>query len=86
MPPAQDEVAEPGFVTRAPELAWLKTRLQQAMLARGQLCMIAGAAGTGKSTLLAEFERLSQETFGDLLIVSGMCDSQQGGSSRRSVR
>lgn len=66
------------FVGRQKELARLNAFLKKALSGEMQVCLVTGEAGTGKSTLLAEFARQAQETNEKLLFVTGNCNAQTG--------
>lgn len=66
------------FVTREPEMERLGAFLDQALRGKGQICFVSGDAGTGKSMLVAEFERAAQQRHKDLLLAVGICDPQAG--------
>ncbi len=69
---------ESHFVERQPELERLKGWLAQASAGRGRPGFILGDAGSGKTTLAAEFARRAQEMFPDLLVAGGQCNAQTG--------
>jgi len=69
---------EPVFVARERELSRLRTFLDCALAGQGQVCFVAGEAGTGKTALVTEFARRAQETHPDLLVVYGACNAQIG--------
>lgn len=66
------------FVARERELQWLDTQLNAALEGRGGVAFIAGEAGSGKSSLLAEFARRAQGQRPDLLVASGHCPAVLG--------
>lgn len=68
----------PVLVARDAELARLNALLDQALAGRGQVCYIAGEAGTGKTALSEAFQRLAQARHPELLIAAGSCDAQGG--------
>jgi predicted ATP-dependent serine protease len=47
----------PGFVTRERELQCLEGFLDKALGGQGQVCFVAGEAGSGRTALLTEFAR-----------------------------
>jgi len=67
-----------SFVAREPELSRLKAALDRAISGEGQICFVVGEAGSGKTTLIREFARLSQERHEDLVVATGQCDAQSG--------
>ncbi len=66
------------FIGRQAELERLNSFLQKALRGETQICFILGEAGTGKSTLLAEFARQSQESNENLVFAMGNCNAQTG--------
>ena len=68
-----------SFVAREPELTRLQAFLDRAIAGEGQICFVAGEAGSGKTTLIQEFSRVAQERHGDLVVAIGQCDAQSGG-------
>ena len=75
------------FVERQPELARLKAWLAQASAGSGRPGFILGDAGSGKTTLAAEFARQAQEIYPDLLVAGGQCNALTGaGDPYRPIR
>ncbi len=68
----------PHFVARAAELAFLESALQSMLQGQGQVRLVAGKAGAGKSTLVEEFARRAQENHPNLALAVGICDPQTG--------
>lgn len=68
----------PLFVGRAAQLAQLEEALAQALDSQGQLRLITGEAGAGKSALIAEFVQRSQSIHTGIAVVLGSCDAQSG--------
>jgi predicted ATPase len=66
------------FVGRQAELARLHSFLEKALAGKTQVCFVSGDAGAGKSALMAEFARLSQELDDKLVFVTGNCNAQTG--------
>ncbi len=66
------------FVKRNRELAQLKSYLEQTRRGNGLPVFILGEAGSGKTTLMAEFAWQAQELIPDLLIACGQCNAQSG--------
>lgn len=66
------------FVGREQELGILENFLVKALKGEGQVCLISGQAGTGKTTLMNEFTRRSQELSKELIVGFGNCNSQTG--------
>jgi adenylate cyclase len=71
-------VDTPVFVAREAELAYLDAALQHILQGRGQLRLISGKAGAGKSSLVGEFVRLAQQSYPDIVQAAGLCDPQTG--------
>ncbi len=66
------------FVAREHELAQLDHFLNAALTGRGQMALIVGEAGSGKTALLQEFARRAQETHSDLIVAIGHCNTHTG--------
>jgi predicted ATPase/DNA-binding XRE family transcriptional regulator len=66
------------FVKRNRELDQLKSYLEQIRRGDGLPVFILGDAGSGKTTLMAEFARQAQEWIPDLLVACGQCNAQSG--------
>ena len=66
------------FVKRNRELGQLKSYLEQTQRGDGLPVFILGDAGSGKTTLMAEFARQAQEWIPDLLVACGQCNAQSG--------
>jgi predicted ATPase len=66
------------FVAREIELAQLDSFLNRAMDGQGQVCFVAGEAGSGKTALMAEFAHRALEQHQDLVVAVGQCDAQTG--------
>jgi transcriptional regulator with XRE-family HTH domain/tetratricopeptide (TPR) repeat protein len=66
------------FVACERELAQLKTHLELALAGNGRAMFILGEAGSGKTTLMAEFARQAQESRPDLIVAGGQCNAQAG--------
>lgn len=75
---AQPTAARPLFVGREPQLAQLRQALDQTLTGHGQLRLITGEAGAGKSALVAEFIRRAVSTQAKLIVAVGMGDAQTG--------
>ncbi len=71
-------MTEQAFVARERELSQLQTFLDRALAGQGQVCFVIGEAGSGKTTLVAEFARRAQEAHADLLVAIGICNAQTG--------
>jgi DNA-binding SARP family transcriptional activator len=61
------------FVGRDPQLRRLGGFLERALAGRGQVVLVSGEAGWGKTRLLAEFSHRAQEKQPDLIAASGIC-------------
>ena len=70
--------AEVHFVQRQAELGRLAAFLQQVSGGNGAAVFILGDAGSGKTTLMAEFARWAQEQYPQLLAAAGQCNAQTG--------
>ncbi|MBI1878600.1 MAG: AAA family ATPase, partial [Chloroflexi bacterium] len=66
------------FVAREHELAQMDRFLSTALAGRGQVALIVGEAGSGKTALLQEFARRAQETQPDLVVAIGNCNTHTG--------
>jgi predicted ATPase len=66
------------FVGRETELRQLDTFLSAAAHGQAQVVFIAGEAGAGKSTLVAEFVRRAEDTDLKLISATGECNAQTG--------
>ncbi len=61
------------FIGKTQELAQLREYLDHAVAGQGRLIFVTGEAGQGKTTLLHEFARRSQEAIPELIVASGAC-------------
>jgi len=68
----------PLFVGREGELARLEAHLGIALTGKGRVVFISGEAGSGKTTLMAEFAQRSQADQSDLIVAWGQCNAQAG--------
>lgn len=66
------------FVARDLEFKRLQMFLDRTLAEKGQLVFIKGEAGTGKTTLAAEFARRAQDLHASLLVVKGNCNLSTG--------
>jgi tetratricopeptide (TPR) repeat protein len=66
------------FVGRERELARLDTSLDEVLSGRGQVTLVTGEAGTGKTALVGEFARRAGEAHPELVVASGNCNAQTG--------
>lgn len=69
---------EEAIVRRETELAWLELFLQTTLAGEGQLCLVAGEAGAGKSVLVQEFVAQVLTEQPSLAGAIGRCDAQVG--------
>lgn len=77
--PASDLGREqPLFVARERELAQLDQHLQAALSGKGRIVLVTGEAGRGKTALLGEFARRSQQHHPQLVVVNGNCNAFSG--------
>jgi DNA-binding SARP family transcriptional activator len=72
------EIEESVFVERERELSQLDGFLKKTLAGRGQVAFITGDAGQGKTSLVREFVRRSQETHAELIVASGHCNAHAG--------
>ena len=68
----------PYFAARRLELSRLEKFITHALSGEGQVAFVTGEAGSGKTALLQEFSRLSQEEYPDLVVASGNCNAHTG--------
>jgi tetratricopeptide (TPR) repeat protein/predicted Ser/Thr protein kinase len=68
----------PVFVARENELAKMESFLEKALSGKGQIIFVEGEAGSGKTALIQEFARCSQEAHPDLIVASGKCNAHTG--------
>lgn len=66
------------FVARERQMVQLATHLTGALNGSGRIVLIAGEAGYGKTTLMAEFARHALATYPDLIVAGGNCDAYAG--------
>lgn len=66
------------FVGRARELQILHSALRESATGAGQQLFVVGGAGRGKSSLLREFVRHTQDELPELLIARGRCSAREG--------
>lgn len=74
---APDE-PRPLFVGREPQISTLGQALEHTLKKEGQLRLITGEAGAGKSALVSEFIYRSQPKQREILVTTGFCDAQTG--------
>jgi DNA-binding SARP family transcriptional activator/predicted ATPase len=66
------------FVARQHELELLDGYLNQALNGQTRVVFVIGEAGAGKTALLQEFTRRTQEMHAELIVVSGNCNAYTG--------
>ncbi|MBV7331280.1 AAA family ATPase [Chloroflexi bacterium TSY] len=66
------------FVGRNRELRRMDAFLQRALSGQGHVIFVTGEAGAGKTALVSEFIRRSQDTHPNLLVAYGNCNAQTG--------
>ncbi len=75
-----DAAQGPGqiFVGREDELAQLGRFLAQAVEGSGQIALVVGESGRGKTALMEEFARRAQDMSSELIVALGACDDYAG--------
>jgi tetratricopeptide (TPR) repeat protein len=68
------------LVAREFELARLDDALNKVLDGQSQICLVNGSAGSGKTALIAEFLRQTQQQHENVLITTGDCDAYMGSS------
>jgi serine/threonine protein kinase/tetratricopeptide (TPR) repeat protein len=68
----------PIFVARENEIKKLNKFLDNVLSGRGQVALVTGEAGDGKTYLVEEFARIAQEAHSDLIVVNGKCNAHTG--------
>jgi adenylate cyclase len=68
----------PVFVARERELRRLERFLDAALAGEGQVCFLAGEAGSGKTALATEFARRAEVSHPELIAAFGQADAQTG--------
>jgi DNA-binding SARP family transcriptional activator/predicted ATPase len=66
------------FVARQRELEDLDRFLDLALAGQGRVVFVTGEAGSGKTALIQEFNRRTQEKHPDLIVASGNCNAYTG--------
>jgi len=66
------------LVARRRELERLIAYLDRTLAGQGQIALISGEAGSGKTALMREFSRQALTAHPDLLAVGGQCDAYAG--------
>jgi len=72
------EEVRPVFVSREKELGKLNTFLEMSLSRKGRAAFVTGEAGSGKTALVQEFARRTQEEHSDLIVASGKCNAHTG--------
>ncbi len=75
VPPADHDIP---FVGRATELARLTRFLESVVSGQGQVVLVTGEAGCGKTALVHEFARQAQAGFAELVVAVGNCSAHTG--------
>ncbi len=73
-----DESVSAPFVARERELERLAHALERVLAGQGQVVLITGEAGSGKTALLSAFARQAVARHPALLVVDGRCDAYAG--------
>ena len=68
----------PVFVGREKELSHLGAMLKKTISGYGQVVLVTGGAGRGKTALIDEFCFLAQQQYEDLIIARGNCNAHSG--------
>lgn len=71
-------MAEPIFIGREREIAFLQEHLTRALNGQGHIVLVQGEAGLGKTALLQEFARRAQAQHPGLLVAVGDCSAHAG--------
>lgn len=74
----QDAEPRPLFIGREQQLSNIRTALEKTLKLQGQLRLITGEAGAGKSALISEFIYRMQPAQYEMLVATGYCDAQTG--------
>ncbi|MBN1874696.1 MAG: AAA family ATPase [Anaerolineae bacterium] len=76
---AREVVSEtPVFVAREPELAWLDTALDAALMGHGRVVFVTGEAGQGKTALIQAFVARALARVPNLVVADGHCNAYIG--------
>ena len=70
--------ARPVFVSREKELDKLNEFLELSLSRKGRVAFVTGEAGSGKTALVQEFARRTQEEQSDLIVAFGKCNAHTG--------
>jgi DNA-binding SARP family transcriptional activator len=71
-------IDRPVFVARERELARLDGYLEKTLGGQGQVVLVRGGPGRGKTALMREFAWRAMEAHPDLLVASGACNAYSG--------
>jgi len=74
----ETESKVPVFVGREEELGRLTQMAQRGLAGKGQVVLVKGEAGCGKTALLHEFAYRAQKTYPELIVASGKCNAHTG--------
>lgn len=74
----EEPAARAVFVGRDEELGRLMESVHASVAGRGQLALVTGDAGAGKTALLQELARRARSECPTLITVAGHCDAQTG--------
>lgn len=66
------------FVDREQELASLHRHLAEALAGKGQICFVAGQAGSGKTALVHHFVEQAFAANAEVALAAGSCNAQTG--------
>jgi len=72
------EEERPVFVSREKELERLNAFLKMSLSRKGRVAFVTGEAGSGKTALIQEFARRTQEEHSDLIVAFGKCNAHTG--------
>ncbi len=72
------QVDIPHFAARRIELAQLEKSLELALTGKGNVVFVTGEAGSGKTALIEEFSRRTQDQHPELVVASGNCNAHTG--------
>ena len=75
---ARHKGERPLFVGYAHEVARLAASLDLALAGQGQVILVTGSPGRGKTTLLDAFATRAMEAYPNLLVASGNCNAYSG--------
>lgn len=66
------------FVAREEEINWLIEKIDSSLSGSGQVALVVGNAGQGKTALIQEFSRRAQRSNQDLLAAYSTCEAYSG--------